>query len=137
METRPQLGQSDAYALALGKLLANLTTLEFALRVVLHHMDDAPDLLPKDAFKSLKVGDELPASWITSWDSLGNLIDAYNEKHNDAPEQQIPVQVKDLRDAFAHGRMLAYEPESNIVLHRFSKPRDGRVTVEAVQVLTF
>jgi hypothetical protein len=125
----------DRYPLLLGKLLANITSLEFAIRAVLYHQMVRPDQRVPVAtrFTSLKEGEEIEESPLTSWDSLGQLIAEYNRLN---PASAIPADLKDVRDAFAHGRILADNPTMPLTLVRFSRPVAGKVRVEKVETLT-
>ena len=121
--------------MTLGKLVANLATLEFALRVVIYLCEVPPEQRRPVArrFTALSAGDELEESALTSWDSLATLIVKYNCHNPNAP---IPEDIGDLRDALAHGRVLTDEPDANLRLIRFGRPREGRVLVEMNQTLS-
>jgi hypothetical protein len=115
------------HALLLGKILGNLQTLEFSLRVSLHRKEPKPsrDLL------ALKVGDVVDANYLTDYSSLIDLIEDYNNKiANNNPIFSINCGIVDLRDALAHGRILA--PESGFLqIVKFSK-KDKNSKVEVV-----
>jgi hypothetical protein len=125
----------DLYPKMLGQLVANIATLELSLRVVIY-LHEVPVEQRQPVAKrltSLRAGDTLEVSSLTSWDSLGELIAKYN-LHN--PGASIPEDIKDLRDAFAHGRILADNPTSDLKLVRFSRPKGGSVTVELAQEMS-
>lgn len=70
------------------------------------------------------------------WHSLGELVEDYNGLFLDQPQHQVDPEVKKMRDALAHGRQLAQFVGTDIVLHRFTKPKAGRVLVESIQALS-
>ncbi|MEJ0006438.1 MAG: hypothetical protein WDM77_08770 [Steroidobacteraceae bacterium] len=128
--------QSDQYPLLIGKLLANISTLEFALRTVLYQQT-----VPKEKqsavstrFTNLREGDEVDGSPLTSWDSFGKLEAKYNCLN---PKNKVPAGIKDVRDAFAHGRILTDDPSKPLKLVRFAQPDEqGKVRVEMAETLT-
>jgi hypothetical protein len=126
----------DHYPAALGRLHSNLLSLEMLLRVFL--VDRAPvELqLPRCInLLALKPGDRLPENPITDWSSLRQLITKYNALVETA--LQVSASLADIRDAFAHGRVLSADSDaSDLHLIRFKKPSHGTVVVEAVDVLT-
>jgi hypothetical protein len=126
---------SDLYPLQLGQLLANITSLDMALRAVLYQQETPASARRPIAkpLTMLRAGDVLEESALTSWDSLGRLISKYNSRN---PDAAIADGIVDLRDAFAHGRILTDNPVSHLRLIRFSHPRNGRVTVEMAEDLS-
>ena len=127
----------DEYACTLGRLVGNLLSLELCIRLVLHEYDGKPRSHSDLALTSdLRVGDQLQVNALTSWDSLGQLIDKYNAAHSARPDLQLDTTLKTLRDAFAHGRILSDDPGVPLRFVRLSQPRAGAVTVEMMQPLT-
>lgn len=126
----------DDYASALGMLMANLATLESSLRGALHEIRVEPvDMqLHSKTLVTLPVGTSLAENSITSWRSLGELIREYNELRLGG--DPIPQGIRDLRNMFAHGLIFAHAGRDVLHLVRFSKPKDGRVTIEANHPLT-
>jgi hypothetical protein len=131
----------DRYAEALGSLVGNFHTLEFALRLALYLADTEPARrMPRSVrFTALRAGDSLPLSHLSSYDSLGALIGAYNRNaraRGDAPE--VDEALVDLRDTIAHGRVLADQPVGPLVAVKFAKPgwRDEHAKVEFAYELT-
>jgi hypothetical protein len=123
--TQPYL---TAYVAALGRLLANLASLERSLRSVLYAIGHPPHVaLPNGvSLLTMRPGDEAPLNALTSWDTLGQLIAAFNAAHvNRQPPLRIDPTLKTLRDAFAHGRLVADAASTHFVLMRFRRP-DGR-----------
>ena len=70
----------------------------------------------------------MPLNSLTSWDSLGMLIAAFNESHA-APVHVDPT-ITSLRDALAHGRRVASDESTDFVLLRFGRPVGNDVVVE-------
>ena len=95
------------YAYNLGSLLANFQSLELGLRAFLQQLPDARPLgIPygEDIY-SFPAGQAVPESELTSYDSLGRLIDKYNEAARDQGLAEIDHGLVDIRDALAHGRV--------------------------------
>jgi len=77
------------------------------------------------------VGQRLPLNALTSWDSLGQLINRYNQLQSDEGRTElIDPSISTVRDMFAHGRILKDRQDTNLTLVRLKKPRGGSVTVE-------
>jgi len=114
----------ETYACLIGKIIVNLHSLEFILRCYLSNRNDPPNAtLAPGALQKLKVGDVVPLGEMTNFDTLGELIDRYNQY---IPDLAFAVDrsVIDLRDALAHGRASAFDrPE--ITLMKFAKPARG------------
>jgi hypothetical protein len=129
--------QVDAYPVLLGRLVANLGSLELALRHAIYlHETPTEQRHPSVSawWKSLRVGGAHPVNALTSWDPLGPLITKYNRQN---PTAAISEDIVDLRDALAHGRILTDDPMSELRLIRFSDPRrSGVAQVEMVGVLS-
>lgn len=128
----------DEYARHLGGLLTNYHGLEFFLRLFLLGLEDAQPIgLPHgtDVY-SLPVGTDVPLSDLTSYDSLGNLIDKYNDHAEEVGLSTIDRSLVDVRDALAHGRVSATDPSDIMRLIKFSRPNNGSVTVTFNAVLS-
>jgi len=126
------------HALRLGKLLANLQTLEFLLRMYLQQLPNArPVGIPEgeDIYLSA-VGSELPESEITSFDSLGQLINKHNQWAKTQEETEIDRSLVEVRDALAHGRVSAPNPDESLRLLKFNRPVGGRVRVVFNEILS-
>lgn len=128
---------ADTLIVRMGKVVINLRSLEFLLRFFLFTDDvrlggsgvrgDRVD------YQNLKVGDLVPENAFTSYDDLGKLIDKYNER---VPcfELTVDRSVVDLRDALAHGRVLAFAEFGPWHLLKFAKPNFGKPERERVMV---
>ncbi|UVK96093.1 hypothetical protein LOY49_12450 [Pseudomonas atacamensis] len=122
----------EDYAQAIGKIVANLQGLELLIRSFLHDTLDAQNGAHQQPFPlDVAVGIELPADHLTNYDTLGKLIDKYNEVN-----PPINKYLVDLRDALAHGRVLGEIESSHYRLLKFSKPVNGRVKVTHNEELT-
>jgi hypothetical protein len=79
------------------------------------------------------VGDSFPVNALTSYDSLGQLIEAYNA----TASIKIDLSLVRLRDTLAHGRVLcADDVWVKFSLMKFTRPESGSVTVETRYDLT-
>ena len=128
----------DEHTKYLGKLLANLQSLEFLLRAFLNRLPGArPIGLPygTDIYSS-PVGSELPENDITSYDSLSELLTKVNEEMKRRGAPGIDKKLVDLRDALADGRVSAALPDENMRLLKFDKPQNGKVRVVFNEVMT-
>lgn len=129
----------DDYSAALGKVIANLSSLESLLRVVLQTTSEAPApwLPPGKLITQLIAGDVVPLNYFTSWDYLTSLIEKYNTSESArgiAP--LIDPEIANLRNALVHGRILSDSVGGPLMLIRFARPVTGRVVVEYAQPLT-
>ena len=125
------------YAPLLGALFANLGSLDLALRHAIYLHETQPEARVRSVsawWASLREEQVHAKNHLTSWDSLRELVGAYNSY---SPTLRIDEGIADLRDALAHGRILATGPASDLTLIRFSNPRQTTtVTVEKVERLT-
>ena len=124
----------DKFPCALGRLLGNFWSLEWMLRNVLYRLRHSPHTdMPRRPLFAANEGDQFPVNALTSYASLRQLIDAYNA----TATKQIDPSFLILRDTLAHGRVLcADDAWVNLSLMKFSKPDDGKVTVETRYDLT-
>jgi hypothetical protein len=118
------------HATQLGKVIGNLLSLEYLLRLYLY---DRALITPHEPFpkgfklEATSVGSGVPHNALTSYDSLKQLIKLYNV--------YVPAQLKldeslvNLRDAIAHGRVSAPAKDAPLKLMKFSDPRRGPITV--------
>ncbi|MEO8500911.1 MAG: hypothetical protein ABI565_08340 [Vicinamibacteria bacterium] len=119
------------YSEVVGKILANLQSLEFSIRLYLHNTQDPDSALFKGDFSALRVGDEVPENSLTDYSSMGPLIDRYN---GCVPaDLAVDRTLVDLRDALAHSRMFLPSVTSPPVLIKFQKPVAGKTSVSFVQ----
>jgi hypothetical protein len=117
----------EEYTFALGKLMVNLHSLEFALRAFLWNREGGSSWRFLDG---LRQGDTVPENAFTSYDTLGQLIAKYNAFV--APLSSnlcVDSDLVSLRDALAHGWVASNAPEPPLRLLKFGKPSGGTATV--------
>jgi hypothetical protein len=125
-------------ACALGRLMVNFHSLEFALRAFLQGLPGAPGFgLPHgiDVY-SFPVGTELPLNEFTNYDSLGTLIRKYNDEMRSRRHSTLDATLIDLRDALAHGRIAARWDDPHTRLLKFSKPEGENVRITFNEEMT-
>jgi len=114
---------------SLGKIMGNLHSLEFVMRLFLHEAQRAPGIQTASGFEET-VGQWVPENSITNYDTLGQVIAKINsELQARGSTDRIEESMIELRDALAHGRILANWPPGPFRLVKFSKPRDAKVQV--------
>ena len=125
------MDELESHAFALGQIIGNLHTLEFLLRVFLGQMHT--ERYPSSTAINLdriNVGDKVPENYLTNYDTLGKLVHNYNNLvSKSAPELQIDMDIVQLRDALAHGRVSSATPSPPFRLLKFDKPQQGFVKV--------
>jgi hypothetical protein len=128
----------DEHKRQLGGLMANFQALEFILRAFLQGLPTArPIGIPfgTDIY-SFSVGTELPENEMTSYDSLGKLIERFNAEMKRRGLAEMDPKLVEIRDALAHGRVSAASPSDNLRLLKFDRPVNGRVRVVFNEKLT-
>jgi hypothetical protein len=121
----------------IGMLAWQLWSLEWSLRCVLLCVEaGGNDPTVREAiarFYGVGSGETLPINALTSYESLGELIERYNRS---APLPIDPSIVR-LRDLLAHGRTCAQnDAVPHFSLIKFSRPKNGKVIVESRGELT-
>jgi hypothetical protein len=121
----------------IGMLTWQLWSLEYSLRSVLLCVEaggDDPTVREAIArFYSVGEGEALPINALTSYESLRELIERYNRSAS------VPIDrsIVGRRDLLAHGRACAQNDAApHFSLIKFSKPTNGKVTVESRGELT-
>lgn len=132
-------GSGEEHSDNLGRLIANLQTLEIAIRDFL--FIDAKGLQAAkenaQSLRKLKVGQSVGETPFTNYDDLRTLIRKYNKRVEViAKELRVDETIVHLRDALAHGRVFAFEPSSSMILLKFGPPKDGYVKVEFNAAMT-
>ena len=120
------------HCLRIGYIHTNLAALETALRFFLLKVNN-------ETFTSPKPGDtDMPLSHMTNFASLGWLIKQYNGKLDlsESAEFAADEQCVHIRDALAHGRLVAPMKEYPLTLWKFGQVKAGRVPIEYNDVLT-
>jgi len=116
------------YAFLLGRIHGNLLSLELCLRAVLCHAHKEPMDLP-----SPQQQQPIQETYLTNFDTLGQLIKKYNTLV--ASTHKVDGYIVILRDALAHGRIIAPTPSTPYRLFKFTKPEKGMVKVAFDQVI--
>lgn len=129
----------EEYAFNLGKLVCNLQSLEHLLRLYLAKRAGArPSVVAYGVdIYELPVGTELDVSDLTSYDTLGELIEQFNADMVRQGKREIDVDLIGLRDALAHGRVSAGAKGTTLRLVKFDRPdRKGKVRVVFRELMT-
>ena len=131
----------DNYLRDLGKVIGNLHSLELMLRLFLHNVElkryGSPP--PEVSLDEIKVGDFIQENYFVNYDSLGDLVNKYNDiiTSRGSSELSVDETTVKLRDAFAHGRVLGSQPSPPFKLYKFGRPsRKCRVKVQRIANLT-
>jgi hypothetical protein len=110
----------------------NLTALESALRFFLLKANNQTFTAPTDNAA------DAPVNYMTKYVFLRDLINAYNGKLTAAELAKYKVDDKPerIRDALAHGRLVAPLKDVPLTLWKFGRQSSGRVPIEFHDVLT-
>lgn len=124
------------YCSSIGQIVSHLQSLEFLLRAYIYTKKDNPhNPLPENKkLYDFDIGERVPQSAMTSYDSLDKLIARYNKIVEE--DDCIDTNIVKLRDLIAHGRASAIEPSPNFCLIKFSRSTRGMVRVEATVEVT-
>jgi hypothetical protein len=117
----------------IGKIVTNLQSLEFALRLFLGEIQSQSGAAKGTIvdFARLNVGEYVPENYFTNYDTLKQLIQKANiELQTRSFSERIDESIVELRDAIAHGRVSSLHPDGPLRLLKFSKPADGKVQVK-------
>ena len=119
------------YSEVVGKILANLQSIEFSIRLYLHNTQDSASVHLQQDLAALRVGEMVPENSLTDYASLGQLIDRYNLCTK--PELAVDRSLVDLRDALAHSRMFLPSVAGAPILLKFDRPVGGKARVSFAQ----
>ena len=114
----------------LGKLVASLHCLEFALRAFLvKHNEDREPRLDHDA---IALGGHVPENSFTNYESLGTILKKFNKiMEHHASAYSIDPAVVNVRDMIAHGRIASKSPKLfPMELIKFGKQTPAGVPVD-------
>ena len=131
---------TQKHILSMGNLVVNFQPLEFALRAFLCNHESGWRQQGNTAFfENIKEGDSVKENAFTNWDQLGELIRKYNGivgQFN--PEFSVDADLKNTRDALAHGRIASKSPSPDEPqkLVKYDKPLNGKVHVSHCVVLS-
>jgi hypothetical protein len=121
------------HTLNLGAVFSNLLSLDFILRVAIEWLEERRPI----------VGPYRECEWIsrtpvTDPASLWPMLERFNELVPDPGDRLDSARLVRLRDAVAHGRMYAPEPETPLTLVKFGLRPDSqdRIHVDTVLRMT-
>jgi hypothetical protein len=120
------------HCLRIGYIHTNLAALESSLRFFLLKAN-------KETFAAPKPEEtDAPLNHITNFASLSWLINEYNRKLDPSETAQFALDNESvrIRDALAHGRLVAPSNEFPLTLWKFGLVKSGRVPIEYNEVLT-
>jgi hypothetical protein len=119
------------HVIGLGKIIGNLHSLEFLLRIFLCEANGENFEFP------IGPTETVPETHLTNYMSLGGLITIYNSTLA-LTEKTFSVDCKivKVRDAIAHGRLTSLSTTFPLTLYKFGKPRAGVVITELVEVIS-
>lgn len=116
----------DDIAGGIGRIMTNLLSLEFAIRLFLYELEGPQDL--SFDIDQTAVGTRVNETPLTNYDALGTLIKKLNILlSRRGLAARIDESLVELRDALAHGRLLSPQPQGPFRLHKFGKPQNGLV----------
>ena len=119
----------DEYCKKIGKIIINLHGLEFALRGFLSKFNESQE--PPVNNSNFYEGNFVPENSFTNYDTLGALINKYNNIIEiNYPNYSIDEVAVEIRDMLAHGRIASDLPD--VIppkLLKFGKSSKGRVEV--------
>lgn len=129
----------EKYFEGLGKLVANMQSLEFALRAFLINDEIAAGgSFPQSAnLQDMNEDNIVPENAFTNYDTLGQLVKKYNS-HPKILSAGLTIDetLVDIRDAIAHGRVSGATPSSSLRLLKFDKPKNHQVKVTFSVLMT-
>ena len=139
---KKQINSHEEYQRYLGLLKSNFFSLEFILRAFLYNQErknDANRVTPPVTIEDAEIGEFVPENSLTNYDSLGDLIDKYNQKASIISNDLIIDRtLVDIRDVLAHGRVFSPEPAFPYYLIKFDKPtKQGQVQVTHKIMMTY
>lgn len=116
-----------------GGIVMNLQAFETTVRFYFFRKNDESNPFPKLG------AEEAPSSSLTAYVELGKWVRRFdsNLSKEELPKYEISNQVVEIRDAFAHGRLVAPEPpKPPYTLWKFGEPSNGVSPVRFCRVLT-
>lgn len=124
----------DKHVELLGKLVANMQSLEtllrFSLLVAVTPKNTAP------AYHQFLSGEMVDEDAFADYRTLGELIKAYNRSPQSAG-LEVDDTLEDIRDAIAHGRTFSTAPSGSMLLLKFDRPKHGKVKVVFSALMTY
>ncbi len=132
------MDELDKHALAFGKLMGNILSLEFLLRVfLLKTAGNSDDSFPEwGKFHELKEGDSITLNAFTTDKYFSKVVEKYNK---DSRIEKRRLAINDslvgLRNALAHGMISRLNPSPPLRLLHFDR-KQGIVFVKMNVLLT-
>lgn len=129
-----QFQNVQKYCYILGRFWQSFNNLEFFLRLYLNRKNGKDNIYAMK-FMNLPVGTECEENPMTDWKTFNELCSSFNSYQN--TDNKIDFkEILELRDAMVHGRVSG-DSEGNMSVVKFSKPRNGKVTVEYNREIKF
>jgi hypothetical protein len=127
----------EDYTSAMGKIVVNLHSLEFALRNFLWGQEDRQGLENwNTCITQLQVGQSVPVNAFSNYDTLKKLIAKFNNVVQLIDSGLcVDPDIVTIRDAIAHGRIWASNPQPPMQLVKFDIPKNGTVTVTHTELI--
>ncbi len=114
----------EDHALGIGKIIGNLQSFEFLTRAFLAEANRQKLELPSAETT------ELPETYITNRSSLRQIIEKYNETLSPSEQKyRVDPQVTEIRDAIAHGRLLANSTTPPLTLYKFANVNAASIPI--------
>jgi hypothetical protein len=122
---------SEEYALAVGKVVLGLKSVELALRRYLNHLDTPG--AETGATPAISEGETLASNVLTNRDSLGVLIEKFNRSLAAAKQSELSLDITlaEVGEAVTTGRIWGSDTEPPVTVVRFSAPSNGLVRCTA------
>ncbi len=115
--------------LCVGRIMTNLQSLEFAIRLFLDSAVGPRD--PDLRLRDLHEGELVAESHFTNYGSLRDVAKQMNRRLEELGiTERVDESLVDIRDALAHGRVIAFEENGPYRLLEFSRSRRGSGQVE-------
>jgi hypothetical protein len=125
---------ADEYNKHIGAIVMNLQALESNVRFFFFRKNNEQHPFPQSC-----EGDNVQSTSLTNHCQLRKWIRKFNSclTQDEVKKFWISEEIVDIRDAIAHGRLVAPEPPSvPYTLWKFAAPVNGRVEVKFCEVLT-
>lgn len=108
----------------IGRIIVNLQSLEFVARSFLTVANQQQIEIPDDETT------ELPQTYMTNRLSLNDIVDTYNAQLSVSEQaHRIDTSVVTVRDALAHGRLLADQARPPLKLYKFANVNKPNIPI--------
>jgi hypothetical protein len=126
---------ADTYALAIGRVVLDLYSLERALRSYLERIDTS--ISEAEEGPSVMVGEMLSSSVATNHDALGMLIEKFNRAADASGHGDLMVDtsVADIGAALTTGRIWGRDSQPPLRIVQFSVPTHGLVRCTSTELV--